>query len=80
VDLTGSLPATIVGPLMLGLEPTGELTWPDGGESVGTARVPKLKLNNYQAPILVLSDAISRARMQIASTVADSKAKMELYQ
>jgi hypothetical protein len=65
---------------MLGLEPTGELTWPDGGESVGTKPVLKLKLNNYQAPILVLSDAISRARMQIAGIVADSKAKMELYQ
>jgi hypothetical protein len=80
VDLTGNLPATIVASLMLGLEPTGELMWPDAEELVGSKPAPKLELNNYQASILVLSDAISRARMQIASIVADSKAKMEFYQ
>lgn len=80
VGLFGDLPAIIVGSLMLGLEPTGELTWPGDGESVGTKPAPRLKLNNYQASILVLSDAISRARLQIAGIVADSKAQMELYQ
>jgi hypothetical protein len=80
VDLTGNLPATIVASLMLGLEPTGELMWPNDEERLATAPKPRLELNNYQASIFVLSDAISRARMQIAGIVVDSKAKMELYQ
>jgi hypothetical protein len=80
VDLTGKPPAAIVASLMLDLEPTGELRWPDDTELVESKPAPRLELNNYQASMLVLSDAISRARMRIATIVADSKAKMELYQ
>jgi hypothetical protein len=58
------------------VEPQG---CPALGKGLGKSNFGRLKLNNYQAPILVLSDAISRARMQIAGIVADSKAKMELY-
>jgi hypothetical protein len=75
VDLTNRPPASIEASLMLGLEPTGELTWVGASDAT-----PGLELNPYQASMLVLSDAISRARLHSASILADNKAKMELYQ
>jgi len=79
VDLSDNRAGSVSVALMLGLHPLGYHEW-DKGESAGANPAPVLNLNNYQASVLILSDAVSRARMQIAGIVASSKTRMERYQ
>jgi hypothetical protein len=56
MDLTSTLPSFISASLMLGLEPTGKLTWFGvSDENPGaTSSVPRLELNTYQVSMLAL--------------------------
>jgi hypothetical protein len=76
VDLTstGNIPGPVGAAFMLDLQPNGEIQWNPAGPT------PELALNNYQNSVLYLSDAISRARMQVANVTGDSKEKMVMYQ
>jgi hypothetical protein len=60
---------------LLGLQPNGEQSW---GTSPSSA--PDIQLNNYQRTILYISQSISRARGELASSAAQNQSSMISYQ
>jgi hypothetical protein len=72
--------STVISTLMLGLQPQGNHSWSTRGEFSNGDPEPSIKLTNYQMSVLVLSDAISRARMRFADSATLNKSRMEFYQ
>lgn len=70
-------PAKVSIPLLLGLQPSGEISWDN---TIQDPNNVDLKPTNYQKSILVLSQSISAARTQLASSVAASDSTRFLLQ
>lgn len=72
--------STVVGTLMLGLQPLGNYAWNTRGDFKKEDPEPSLKLTNLQTTVLVLSDAITRARTRFDDSATLNKSRMEFYQ
>ncbi|WBL76559.1 hypothetical protein I3J27_26495 [Bradyrhizobium xenonodulans] len=70
-------PSNVSIPLILGLQPSGEIQW-QSTKSVG--KTATIKLTNYQRTVLALSNGTTLLRMQLASTAADTKFTRNLLQ
>jgi hypothetical protein len=75
-DSNGPSPDVAV-PLILGLQPTGEIQW---RSSKPAGKSATIKLTNYQRTVLALSNGITLLRMQLATTAADNKLTSRLLQ
>jgi hypothetical protein len=79
--MKSTLPVTVAGTLLLGLQPNGSEIWSGRGfDEQKKDPETSIDLNNYQLNIILLSDAIERARMQTAESAASNRSRMELYQ
>jgi hypothetical protein len=72
--------STVFATFMLGLQPLGNHAWSSRGDFPNGDPEPSIKLTNYQMSVLVLSDAITRARMRFADNATTNKSRMEFYQ
>jgi hypothetical protein len=72
--------STVIATLMLGLQPLGNHEWRSRGSFDKSDPEPSLKLTSFQTTVLVLSDAITRARMRFADSADVNKTRMESYQ